>query len=469
MKRISIFIITALCTLLASAQSTERTFTVPVSNDGQATLSAFLPSSEKATGRAVVVCPGGAYWAVAIQHEGIQWAEYFNKQGIACFVLKYRLPHGDRQLPISDAMNAMKMVRDSADVWNVNPYDVGIMGSSAGGHLASTISTHADFAHRPNFSILFYPVISMDEKKGHAGSAKNLLGKDWHDPALVKEFSNELHVQRHLTPPTILLLTNDDVSVPPVTNAIAYYSAIRSKGGQCALYIYPTGGHGFGFHTNFKYHEEMLGNLTSWLNQLPSHRRDAIRVACIGNSITDGAGIDMRTQFGYPAQMQAILGNDYHVENYGVSARTMLNKGDYPYMKEQAWRETLDFNPNIAVIKLGTNDSKAHNWKYGQEFAHDMQQMIDSLKRLPARPKIYLVLPLVASNKVVRQGDIDNTVIEDSIIPVIRKIAKKNKCTIIDIREQMASKPEFMLKDGIHPTAKGAKEMAQAIAEAIKK
>ncbi len=210
MKRVYLFILIALCAIMVKAQSTSRSFVVPVSEDGKATLSCFLPSAEKATGRAVVVCPGGAYWIVAMQHEGTDWAEYFNQQGIACFVLKYRLPHGNRQLPIGDAMAAMKMVRDSADVWHVNPYDVGIMGSSAGGHLASTISTHADFAHRPNFSILFYPVISMDEKKGHAGSAKNLLGKEWHNPELVKEFSNQLHVQRHLTPPAILLLANDD-------------------------------------------------------------------------------------------------------------------------------------------------------------------------------------------------------------------------------------------------------------------
>ena len=308
----------------------------------------------------------------------------------------------------------------------------------------------------------------MDEKKGHAGSAKNLLGKEWHNPELVKEFSNQLHVQRHLTPPAILLLANDDVSVPPVTNAVAYYSAMRSKGGKCALYIYPSGGHGFGFNSKFKYHDEMLGNLTSWLNQLPSHRRDAVRVACIGNSITDGSGIDMRSQFGYPAQMQNLLGEGYHVENYGVGARTMLNKGDHPYMKEQAWREALDFNPNIAIIKLGTNDSKAHNWQYGKEFAHDMQQMIDSLKRLPSSPKIYLMLPLVASNKMVNPNDINNTVIENEIIPIIRKLAKKNKCEIIDISERMTSKPEFMLSDGVHPSAKGAAEMAKAIAEIIK-
>ena len=146
----------------------------------------------------------------------------------------------------------------------------------------------------------------------------------------------------------------------------------------------------------------------------------------------------------------------------------MLNKGDYPYMKEQAWREALDFNPNIAIIKLGTNDSKAHNWQFGKEFAHDMQQMIDSLKRLPSSPKIYLMLPLVASNKMINPNDINNTVIENEIIPIIRKLAKKNKCVIIDIRERMTSKPEFMLNDGVHPSAKGAAEMAKAIAEIIK-
>lgn len=156
MKRIGISIIVVLCALVANAQSTARTFVVPVSGDGKATLSAFLPSQDKATGRAVVICPGGAYWVVAMKHEGTDWAEYFNSQGIACFVLNYRLPHGDRSLPIGDAMAAMKMVRDSADVWNVNPYDVGIMGSSAGGHLASTISTHADYAHRLT-SLFFLP------------------------------------------------------------------------------------------------------------------------------------------------------------------------------------------------------------------------------------------------------------------------------------------------------------------------
>lgn len=130
-------------------------------------LRVFLPAPELATGRAIVACPGGGYGGLAVNHEGYDWAPYFNKQGIALIVLKYRMPHGDRTLPISDAEAAMKMARDSADVWNLNPYDIGIMGSSAGGHLASTIATHTRPELRPNFQILFYPVITMDKSYTH--------------------------------------------------------------------------------------------------------------------------------------------------------------------------------------------------------------------------------------------------------------------------------------------------------------
>ena len=122
-------------------------------------------NGQATTARPVVACPGGGYSHLAVDHEGYGWAPYFNKQGIALIVLKYRLPKGDRTLPFSDAEAAMKIVRDSADVWNLNPNDIGIMGSSAGGHLASTIATHAKPELRPNFQILFYPVITMDRKE----------------------------------------------------------------------------------------------------------------------------------------------------------------------------------------------------------------------------------------------------------------------------------------------------------------
>ena len=143
--------------LSVSAQETARKFRLSLSADGEAQLFAYLPSSP--TGRAVVDCPGGGYAHLAMEHEGHQWADYFNRQGIAFFVLKYRMPHGDRSLPIGDAEAAMRLVRDSAAVWGINPHDVGIMGFSAGGHLASTLSTHAPLAARPDFSILFYTLL----------------------------------------------------------------------------------------------------------------------------------------------------------------------------------------------------------------------------------------------------------------------------------------------------------------------
>ena len=468
MKKIFLVILMAILAVNLWAQSTDRKFTVKVSEDGKASMICFLPAAEKATGRAVVICPGGAYWIVATELEGTGFSEFFNSQGIACFVLNYRLPHGNRALPISDAEKAMEMVRDSAAQWHVNPYDVGIMGSSAGGHLASTISTHADFAHRPNFSILFYPVISMNPKKGHAGSTRNLLGRDGEtNEDLINEYSNEKHVRGHLTPPALLLLANDDDAVPPVSNAVAYYVAMRKAGNDCAMHIYPSGGHGFGSNPNFKYHEQMLRDLRDWLAQLSSPRQDALRVACIGNSITDGMTIDLKGHNGYPAQLQRILGAGYHVENYGVSARTLLRKGNLPYVNEQAWKDALDFNPNIVIIKLGTNDSKAANWKHKEEFQGDLQSMIDQLRALPAHPVIYLVRPLVAVEKVVNEMSINNEVIEKEIIPIINKVAKKNKLRILDFREEL-NRDDLMSPDGVHPNKKGAAVIAQKVAEAIR-
>jgi acetyl esterase/lipase/lysophospholipase L1-like esterase len=467
MKKIILSIALTLITLTSMAQSTARKFIVNVTPDGASTLISFLPAADKATGKAVVICPGGGYGMLCMDYEGTNWSEFFNSKGIACFVLKYRLPHGDRSLPFSDAENSIKILRDSAAVWHLNPYDIGIMGSSAGGHLASTISTHADYAHRPNFSILFYPVISMDPKKGHAGSTRNLFGKDkMYDKDLIQEYSNDKQVVSHLTPPAIILMTNDDVAVPPVTNGVAYYAAMRNCGNDCAMYIYPTGNHGFGYRSDFKYHDQMLGDLTKWLEELPSPKSDAVRVACIGNSITDGARIDMKDLKGYPAQLQQILGAGYNVKNFGVSGCTMLKKGNFPYMNRLAWRDAQAFNPNIVVIKLGTNDSKAVNWQYGVEFKQDMQSMIDTLKLLPSKPKIYLALPIVANCEVKDEGSINNEVIEKEIIPIIYKVAKKNKLKIIDMRDDM-NREELLSNDGIHPNVKGAGVMAKDVATAI--
>ena len=465
MKKVVISSVLMLCALSALAQSTARKFVLKNSADGQSELTCYLPQNP--TGRAVVDCPGGGYSHLAMDHEGHQWAEYFNRQGIAFFVLKYRMPKGDRNIPLSDAYQAMRTVRDSAAVWHINKEDVGIMGFSAGGHLASSVSTHAGYDARPNFSILFYPVISMDERITHQGSCVNFLGEERKtNPQLVKEWSNDKAVRRHLTPRAIILMSSDDEVVPPVTNGVAYYSAMRNEGNECTMHVYPTCGHGWGFSPGIPFHEQMLNDLTSWLNHFQGPKENAVRVACIGNSITDGYGIGMSPVNGYPAVLQKKLGEGYLVKNFGVSARTMMNKGDLPYMNELAWRDAKAFNPNIVVIKLGTNDSKTHNWAHGaDEYRQSMQAMIDTLKALPSKPKIYLCSPIPAFKD---SWTINDSVIVNGEMPIIKKLAKKNKCQFIDLHTSYTY-GDMMLNDGIHPNAKGAAKMADIIFDAIEK
>ena len=461
------FLFSALAAMLAmtvGAQNIDRQFVINIPHQNDTTsLYVFLPSKDKASGRAVLDCPGGGYSHLSMQNEGTDWADFFCGKGIALVVLKYRMPHGDRNIPVSDAENAIRMIRDSADQWNVNPYDVGIMGFSAGGHLASTVSTHAEFASRPNFSILFYPVITMAKKGQHEGSCKNFLGAQRDDEDMIKLFSNDRQVRRHLTPQAIVLLANDDTGVPPVANGIAYYSAMRNAGNECALHVYRSGGHGFGIRKTFPYHDLMMDDLNNWLDNLKAPNPNAVRVACIGNSITDGSGIDMAETRGYPAQLQRLLGDGYYVKNFGVGARTMLNKGDRPYMKELAWRDALAFNPNVVVIKLGTNDSKTDNWKYKNEFAADCQMMIDSLSALPARPRIFLAYPIKAYED---KWTITDSVITTEVIPEIQKVAEKNDLEVIDLHSVVTDGSLFV-SDGIHPNTKGAAKMAEVVANAI--
>ncbi|MCE8478545.1 prolyl oligopeptidase family serine peptidase [Bacteroides thetaiotaomicron] len=450
-----VLLVLLLTGLQVSAQSTPKPFDIE-----QPSLRVFLPAPELATGRAVVACPGGGYSGLAVNHEGYDWAPYFNKQGIALIVLKYRMPKGDRTLPISDAEAAMKMVRDSADVWNLNPNDIGIMGSSAGGHLASTIATHAPEALRPNFQILFYPVITMDKSFTHMGSHDNLLGKDA-SADLEKEFSNEKQVTKE-TPRAFIVYSDDDKVVPPA-NGVNYYLALNKKGVPSVLHIYPTGGHGWGIREDFLYKSEMQNELTSWLRSFKAPRKDAVRVACIGNSITFGAGIKNRSRDSYPSVLARMLGDNYWVKNFGVSARTMLNKGDHPYMNEPAYKNALAFNPNIVVIKLGTNDSKSFNWKYKADFMKDAQTMIDAFKGLPSQPKIYLCYP----SKAYLTGDgINDDIISKEIIPMIKKLAKKNDLSVIDLHTAMDGMPE-LFPDRIHPNEKGAQVMAKAVYQSI--
>jgi acetyl esterase/lipase len=439
---------------------TARKFTLNLTDDGKAQMVCFLP--ETSSGRAIVGVPGGGYSVLSNGHEGYLASDWLNKQGIAYFVVNYRLPNGDRSLPIGDVQKGIRIVRDSATVWGINPHDVGIMGFSAGGHLSSVISTLSDFDVRPDFTILFYPVISMDERVSHKWSCINFLGEEGHNnPELVRQFSTQNAVKRHLTPPALIVTANDDRLVPFVTNGLEYYKAMRNAGNECTMHVYPTGDHGFGFGPWFKYHDLLLEDIGSWLKNLQAPKPDAIRVACIGNSITDGHGIEMATQYGYPALLQKALGSDYWVKNFGVSGRTMLNKGDVPYMNEMAWRDAVAFNPDIVVIKLGTNDSKPQNWVHISEFKKDLEQMIKALDK----KRIILCTPIPAFKS---SWNINDSIIVNDIIPVQKEVARKHGLKLIDLHTMMANDEELVQPDGIHPNEKGAAKIAEIIAGAIK-
>lgn len=265
MKKAFLLLTLTLLTVSTAHGKTVRQFTLNLTDDGKAQMVCFLP--ETPNGKAIVGIPGGGYSMLSNTHEGTLAHEWLNEQGIAYFVVNYRLPNGDRTIPVGDVEKGFRIVRDSAQVWGINPEKVGIMGFSAGGHLSSVISTHSPKEVRPNFTILFYPVISMDENVSHKWSCRNFLGEEGQkDAILVHDFSTQNAVKKGETPPAIIIMSTDDNLVPPVTNGLEYYKAMKEAGNECAMMIYPNGGHGYGFGNWFKYHDEMLATLGKWLD-----------------------------------------------------------------------------------------------------------------------------------------------------------------------------------------------------------
>jgi acetyl esterase/lipase len=241
------------------------------------TLTVYHAPKGTANGTSVIVCPGGGYRILAASHEGSDVAKEFNKMGVTAFVLKYRIPNEKAQIdrtiaPLQDAQQAIRMVRKDALKYGINPNRIGIMGFSAGGHLAATASTHylkpvgenADETNvRPDFSILVYPVITMKEF-GHRGSADQLIGKT-PTPDMVELYSNETQVTKD-TPPVFLVHAGDDMVVP-VKNSLSYYEACQKNEVSASLVIYPKGGHGFGMN-NKTTKEKWMDNVGRWMESM---------------------------------------------------------------------------------------------------------------------------------------------------------------------------------------------------------
>ena len=190
--------------------------------------------------------------------------------------------------------------------------------------------------------------------------------------------------------------------------------------------------------------------------------KEPVRVACVGNSITYGYGLKNRSQESYPVVLGEMLGDGYEVRNFGISARTLLNKGDHPYMQEALFAEAREFRPDIVIIKLGTNDTKPHNWVHGAEFAHDLAAMVDSF-RTGGNPQIFLCYPAKVYNE---QWSINDSTLVHCIIPLIKKVAHQKRTRLIDLHTPTDGMPENF-PDRVHPNADGARILATEVYKAI--
>lgn len=243
-------------------------------------LHVYLPEADKRSGNAIMICPGGGYYALAWDWEGTSFAKWFNERGVTAIVLKSRLPHWENEncrdkVALLDAQRGMRIIRSKAKEWGVDSQRIGVMGFSAGGHLASTLSTHFDLGDpaaknpvetvscRPDFSVLVYPVISMDTAVAHGGSRRNLIGSN-PGQHLIEYYSNDKQVTAQ-TPPTFLVHADDDAGVIP-ENSILYYLALRKAGVPAEMHIYEKGGHGFSFGKDKA--GKPRGPVVDWTNRL---------------------------------------------------------------------------------------------------------------------------------------------------------------------------------------------------------
>jgi len=472
------------------------------------TITVYLPDPAKATGSAVIICPGGGYWILAMGHEGYDVAKRLNEEGIAAFVLKYRLPKGDIMIdkrigPLQDAQRAIQLVRENSKAWNINPNKIGIMGSSAGGHLASTAGTHFQQAMidnpnntslRPDFMILNYPVISFSDSLTHQGSRQNLIGtkvftsEDYKKgiPSKanelgmldedVKNFSNELQVTPK-TPPTFITSALTDKTVP-VGNSLAFITALQQNKVPVEVFFYEKGSHGYGMN-NPVAKEQWMDACLKWIKKnfdqppmdfanlkrfqqenkkLSAPTSTENRVVFMGNSITEGWGkID-------PAFFE---GKPYI--NRGISGQTT------PQMVLRFQQDVVNLKPKVVVILAGTNDIAGNTGSMTLEQTRDN---IIAMAQLAKANGINVVISsIIPAFDYPWKPGLEPAAKIVALNKMLKEYASKNKIVYLDYFSAMADERNGLRKglgdDGVHPNLEGYKIMKplaeKAIAESLKK
>ncbi len=473
------------------------------------TLTIFLPDPSKATGSAVIICPGGGYGILAIGHEGYDMAKRFNQEGIAAFVLKYRLPKGDIMKdksvgPLQDAQRAMQLVREEAKQWGINPNKIGILGSSAGGHLAASAGTHYNDAKimnpknislRPDFLILNYPVISFSDSLTHQGSRQNLIGTktfsgdDYRNgkvPTKAKDlgmseadvtyFSNELQVTSK-TPTTFITSALTDQAVP-VGNSLEFISALQQNKVPVEVFFYAKGVHGYGMINPQSKGEQWIDACLRWirknfdqppmdwanLKRFQEENKKAMppkpnenRVVFMGNSITEGWS---KFDPGF------FEGKPYF--NRGISGQTT------PQMVLRFKQDVIDLKPKVVVILAGINDIAGNTGPMTLEQTGDN---IIAMAQLAKANHISVVLSSVipAFDFPWRPG-LEPAEKVVTLNKMIKEYASKNNMVYLDYFSAMSDERHGLKNelgyDGVHPNLEGYKVMAplaeKAIAAALK-
>ena len=341
------------------------------------TVRIHLPPKDKANGAAVVICPGGGYGIIAMDHEGSQVANWLNSQGVAALVLRYRLgPKYRHPMPLNDVQRALRYARANAEKLGISPRRIGVMGFSAGGHLASTAATHFDAGQkdaadpvdrvscRPDFAVLGYPVISLNADFAHKGSGRNLLGEN-PDPQLLDNLSNDKQVTSE-TPPTFLFHTGEDTGVPP-ENSLAFYMALRKAKVPAELHIYQQGPHGVGLAPGnpvlFTWKERLL----DWLRQ-NRFLAEGELVAFKGNITLNGQPVkwgqltlvsaDSRNK---PVGFAMIHNGNFSITKErgvlpGEYSVVVLNLGDITHQQTLADAEMLTSDPSQIRFKIAAGE-----------------------------------------------------------------------------------------------------------------
>lgn len=337
-------------------------------------LRVYLPEAGKATGAGVVICPGGGYAVLAYDHEGHQVARWFNSIGVTAFVLKYRLaPRYRHPAPLQDVQRALRFVRANAEKYQVSPDRVGVLGFSAGGHLASTAATHFDAGKpdsddpverqscRPDFAVLCYAVISMTEPFGHSGSKRNLIGEN-HDEKLAEFLSSEKQVTPE-TPPTFLFHTGDDTGVP-VENALAFYAALRKAKVRAELHVYQVGPHGVGLANADPATFGWKDRLADWLRAnalLAKVERAAVSgtISVSGKPLRWGMVAFVPSEANQPRAWAMISGGKFSIpaERGATVGLNKLVVYDLGSVEPRPTREEIDeWKPLPYEIKSGKNE-----------------------------------------------------------------------------------------------------------------